>query len=412
MPESADSSLLFWMLATAIALLVLCLALLLVVLTRRVPDPEPGLRMLAQQLAGQISHQQQVARDSAELARENRHEIVGSVGDFGANLGGQMTRLQELLDRQMSTMRQENHERLEAMRLTVDERLQSTLEQKLGESFRLVAERLEQVQRGLGEMQHLAADVGDLKRVLTNVKTRGIWGEAQLAAALEQLFAPSQYETNVEVVPGSGERVEFALKLPGGEQPLWLPIDAKFPREDYERLLQARDDNDPKAADAAARKLEARLRQDARTISSKYVRPPHSTDFGLMFLPVEGLFAEAAGRPGLLEALQHDWRVIVAGPTTLAAILSSLHMGLKTLAIEQRSGEIRLLLATVKTEFGQFGQMLAKTRQQLEKAAGSIGDAESRSRAISRRLTEVEELPKVAGPDKSPSENSKSDIST
>lgn len=261
-------------------------------------------------------------------------------------------------------------------------------------------------------MQHLAADVGDLKRVLTNVKTRGIWGEAQLAAALEQLFAPSQYETNVEVVPGSGERVEFALKLPGGEQPLWLPIDAKFPREDYERLLQARDDNDPKAADAAARKLEARLRQDARTISSKYVRPPHSTDFGLMFLPVEGLFAEAAGRPGLLEALQHDWRVIVAGPTTLAAILSSLHMGLKTLAIEQRSGEIRLLLATVKTEFGQFGQMLAKTRQQLEKAAGSIGDAESRSRAISRRLTEVEELPKVAGPDKSPSENSKSDIST
>lgn len=394
MIEPSNFPSLLWLLVAVLVLLVLAIILLIVLLTRKTPDPEPGLRMLAQQLAAQIGHQQQSARDAADAARENRHELVGSVQDLGRGLGHQVNRLQETVERQLNMQRQENNERLEAMRQTVDERLQVTLEQKLGDSFRLVSERLEQVQRGLGEMQHLAGDVGDLKRVLTNVKTRGIWGEAQLAAALEQLFAPAQYGVNVEVVPGSGERVDFALKLPGSRQhPLWLPIDAKFPREDYERLLLAQDANDPAAAETAARKLETRLRQEARSISTKYVVPPHSTDFGLLYLPVEGLFAEMARRPGLFDGLQNDYRIIIAGPTTLAAMLSSLQMGLRTLAVEQRSGEIRRLLSTVRTEFSQFGDMLARTRAQLEKAAGNIGDAESRSRAITRRLDDVESLP-------------------
>ncbi len=384
---------LFWLLLALIVLAVICLGLLVVLLARRQPDPEPGLRLLAQQLAAQMQHQQESGRELSAVTRENRHELLGSVHDLSRSLGHQFGRLQETVDRQIGSMRQENHERMESIRQTVDEKLQVTLEQKLGESFRLVSERLEQVQRGLGEMQTLAADVGDLKRVLTNVKTRGIWGEAHLAAALEQLFAPGQYQTNVEIVPGSGERVDFALRLPGHAVPLWLPIDAKFPREDYDRLRRAHEAADQPSADAAGRRLETRIRQEAKSISTKYVVPPHSTDFGLLYLPVEGLFAEVARRPGLLEALQVDFRIMVVGPTTLAAILSSLQMGLKTMAVEQRSGEIRRLLTAVKTEFSQFGEMLARTRQQLEKAAGNIGDAENRSRAITRRLSDVEGLP-------------------
>ncbi len=399
MIETTEPQLLFWLLIVVGGLVVIGIGMLTVLLARRQPDPEPGLRMLAQQLAAQMHHQQESGKDLSAVTRESRHELLGSVHDLSHSLGHQFSRLQETVDRQIGSMRQENNERLESIRHTVDERLQTTLEQKLGESFRLVSERLEQVQRGLGEMQHLAADVGDLKRVLTNVKTRGVWGEAHLAAALEQLFAPGQYQRNVEVVPGSGERVDFALSLPGGAVPLWLPIDAKFPREDYERLLKAHEAADQGAADAAARKLEVRVRQEARSISSKYVVPPHSTDFGLLYLPVEGLFAEVARRPGLLDGLQTDFRIMIVGPTTLAAILSSLHMGLKTMAVEQRSGEIRRLLTSVKTEFGQFGEMLAKTRQQLEKAAGNIGDAENRSRAITRRLSDVEGLPKPGAPD-------------
>lgn len=392
MPET-EPQWLFWLLLALLVLAVICLGLLVVLLARRQPDPEPGLRLLAQQLAAQMQHQQESGRELSAVTRENRHELLGSVHDLSRSLGHQFGRLQETVDRQIGSMRQENHERMEAIRQTVDEKLQVTLEQKLGESFRLVSERLEQVQRGLGEMQTLAADVGDLKRVLTNVKTRGVWGEAHLAAALEQLFAPGQYQTNVEIVPGSGERVDFALRLPGHAVPLWLPIDAKFPREDYERLLKAHEAADQAGADAAGRRLETRIRQEARSISSKYVVPPHSTDFGLLYLPVEGLFAEVARRPGLLEALQAEFRIMIVGPTTLAAILSSLQMGLKTMAVEQRSGEIRRLLIAVKTEFGQFGEMLARTRQQLEKAAGNIGDAENRSRAITRRLSDVEGLP-------------------
>ncbi len=416
--STSDPALLLWLaLAT---LLIACLAcvLLIALLIRRQPDPEPGLRLLAQQLAGQISHQRESARELAESARDNRQEISSSVRDLARTLSGQLgqsadlhtrradhlsgqfERLHELVDRQLDAIRTDNASRLEAMRRTVDEQLQTTLELKLGESFRLVSERLEQVQRGLGEMQHLAADVGDLKRVLSNVKTRGIWGEAQLAAILEQMFGASQYRANVEVVPGSGERVEFALALPGspGRAPLWLPIDAKFPREDYERLMLAQEASDGAGAEAAGRRLETRVRAEARSIRSRYIVPPHSTDFGMMFVPVEGLYAELARRPGLLDDLQRDHRVILAGPSTLAAILSSVQMGLKTLAIEQRSGEIRRLLGAVKVEFARFGETLAATRQQLEKAAGTIGHAETRSRAISRQLSEVEMLP-VSGSD-------------
>lgn len=407
-----ESAVLPWLIGSSVLLVVIAV-LLVLLLMRRVPDPDAGLRLLAQQLAGLIASQRESARELADAARDNRIELAGSVRDLGVSLNhqldqsaslqarrvdtlsSQLERLSGRVDHQLDAMRVDNAQRLEAMRRTVDEQLHTTLDQKLGESFRLVSERLEQVQRGLGEMQNLAGDVGDLKRVLTNVKTRGVWGEAQLAGVLAQLFHAGQYSANVEVVPGSGERVEFALALPGGSggAPLWLPIDAKFPRAEYERLMQAHEAADMAGAEAAAKRLETQLRQEARSIRSKYVCPPYSTDFGLLFVPVEGLFAELARRPGLLDELQRDYRIILAGPTTLAAILSSLQMGLRTLAIEERSGEIRSLLVAIRAEFGQFGGMLARTRQQLEKATGSIGDAEARSRAISRQLSEVESLP-------------------
>jgi DNA recombination protein RmuC len=261
-----------------------------------------------------------------------------------------------------------------------------------------VSERLEEVHRGLGEMRTLASDVGDLKRVLTNVKSRGVWGEVQLAALLEQMLVPEQYAVNVATVPGSGERVEFAIRLPGTAEdaPVWLPIDAKFPREDYERLLQAHEQADAPGAETAMRQLEQRLRLEAKSIREKYLSPPHTTDFALMFLPVEGLYAEAVRRPGLLDDLQRLHRVVIAGPTTLAAILSSLQMGFRTLAVEKRSSEVWQLLGAVKTEFGKFGDMVAKAREQVDKASRTLGSYETRSRAIERRLREVQALPETA----------------
>jgi DNA recombination protein RmuC len=261
-----------------------------------------------------------------------------------------------------------------------------------------VAERLEQVHQGLGEMQGLARDVGSLNRVLTNVKTRGIYGEVQLAGLLEQVFTPQQYAANVETVPGSGARVEFAIRLPGrGDEgtALWLPIDAKFPREDYERLLDAQDRADPQAAEAAARALEARLKAEARTIREKYVAAPHTTDFAILFVPTEGLYAEALRRPGLVEALQREHRVSLTGPTTLLATLSSLQMGFRTLALEKRSAEVWQVLGAVKTEFGKFGDVLAKTKKKLSEAASTIDAAEVRTRAMARQLKSVESLPEA-----------------
>jgi DNA recombination protein RmuC len=282
------------------------------------------------------------------------------------------------------------------MRATVDEKLHATLEQRLGESFKQVADRLEQVHKGLGEMQVLARDVGSLNRVLTNVKTRGIFGEVQLAGLLEQVFTPEQYATNVATVPGSAERVEFAIRLPGQRSdgaPLWLPIDAKFPREDYERLLDAQERADPVAAEVAAKAIENRLRLEARTISEKYVAPPHTTDFAILFVPTEGLYAEALRRPGLMESLQREHKVMLAGPTTLLATLNSLQMGFRTLALEKRSAEVWEVLGAVKTEFASFAAVLAKTRKKLDEASNTIELAERRTRVMVRELRTVEALP-------------------
>src|SRR5574340_696978 len=275
------------------------------------------------------------------------------------------------------------------MRAPVDEKLHATLEQRLGESFKQVAERLEQVHQGLGEMQTLARDVGSLNRVLTNVKSRGIYGEVQLAGLLEQVFTPEQYAANVETVPGSNARVEYAIRLPGRRDdgaPTWLPIDAKFPREDYERLLDAQERADPQAVEAAAKAIEARLRAEARTIRDKYVAPPHTTDFAILFVPTESLYAEALRRPGLVQALQREQRIVLAGPTTLLATLTSLQLGFRTLALERRSAEVWEVLGAVKTEFAKFGDVLAKTKRTLD-------DAAVRTRAMARQLKAVEALP-------------------
>ena len=309
-----------------------------------------------------------------------------------------LTEVRSAVEQRLTVLQQGNEQKLEQMRATVDEKLHATLEQRLGESFKQVAERLEQVHRGLGEMQGLARDVGSLNKVLNNVKTRGTFGETQLAGLLEQVFTPEQYGTNVETVPNTGARVEFAIRLPGQRAdgvPLWLPIDCKFPREDYERLVDAQNDADAAAAEAAAKAIELRLRAEAKTIREKYVSPPHTTDFGILFVPTEGLYAEALRRPGLVEALQREHRVMLAGPTTLLATLSSLQMGFRTLALEKRSVEVWEVLGAVKTEFGKFGDVLAKTKKKLDEASNNILQAEVRARAMSRELRTVEALPEA-----------------
>ena len=304
--------------------------------------------------------------------------------------------LRQVVESRLTQLQQGNEAKLEQMRATVDEKLHATLEQRLGESFKQVADRLEQVHKGLGEMQTLARDVGSLNRVLTNVKTRGIYGEVQLAGLLEQVFTAEQYAANVATVPGSSERVEFAIRLPGQRAdgvPLWLPIDAKFPREDYERLLEAQDRADPVGVETAGKAIENRLKLEARSIREKYVSPPHTTDFGILFVPTEGLYAEALRRPGLLEALQREHKVMLVGPTTLLATLTSLQMGFRTLALEQRSAEVWEVLGAVKTEFGKFGDVLAKTKKKLDEASKTIDAAEVRTRAMARQLRGVESLP-------------------
>ena len=300
------------------------------------------------------------------------------------------------VEESLKTLRQENAEKLEQMRRTVDEKLHETLERRLGESFKLVSERLEQVHKGLGEMQTLASGVGDLKRVLTNVKSRGIFGEVQLAALLEQVLTVEQYAANIATKPGSGERVEYAIRLPGRSDegtPVWLPVDAKFPREDYERLVDAQERADPEAAAAAALALERRIRAEAQTIAEKYLSPPHTTDFAILFVPVEGLYAEILRRPGLFEDIQRKHRVTVAGPTNLLAFLNSLQMGFRTLALEKRSSEVWQVLGAVKTEFDKFGDVLDKVRKKLDEASNQLDNTGVRTRAITRRLKTVQALP-------------------
>jgi DNA recombination protein RmuC len=348
---------------------------------------------------------QALAQRLAEDARKSREETTLALNHFGeqqqqrlAALGAEhekrMGEVRATLEAKLGAIQQDNAAKLEQMRATVDEKLQSTLETRLGQSFQLVSERLEAVQRGLGEMQSLATGVGDLKRVLTNVKTRGILGEVQLGSLLEQMLTAEQYESNVVTVPGSSERVEFAIRMPGqGEgEHILLPVDAKFPMEDYQRLLEAQEAADIEAAAIAGRALEVRVREEAKRIKGKYIAPPHTTDFAVLFLPTEGLFAEVIRRPGLFELLQREHRVTVAGPTTLSALLNSLQMGFRTLAIAKRSSEVWALLGAVKNEFGKFGVVLEKTRKQLDAARNSIDNAGVRTRAIERTLRDVESL--------------------
>jgi DNA recombination protein RmuC len=355
---------------------------------------------------------QRQASDASTAALQRQAEATSlALQRFSQTLNDQLRNLGETNERRLADVKQGvearltalqegNEKKLEQMRAVVDEKLQATLEQRLSESFRQVAERLDQVHRGLGEMQGLARDVGSLNRVLTNVKTRGTFGEVQLAGLLEQVFTPEQYARNVETVPGSGARVEFALKLPGRgdagagtDSTVWLPIDAKFPREDHERLLDAQERADAPAAEAAGRAIEQRLRLEARTIQSKYLAAPHTTEFGILFVPTEGLYAEALRRPGLFEALQREHRVTLAGPTTLLAMLGSLQMGFRTLALEKRSAEVWQVLGAVKTEFAKFGDVLAKTKKKLDEAASQIDAAQTRTRQMNRKLRSVEELP-------------------
>ena len=309
-----------------------------------------------------------------------------------------MAEVRSTMETQLAQLQQSNATKLDEMRQTVDEKLQTTLETRLGESFKQVAERLEQVYKGLGEMQTLAQGVGDLKHLLTNVKTRGMFGEAQLAALLEHVLSPEQYATQVATRPETRNAVDFAIKLPGrGDDgtPVWLPIDAKFPNEDYERLLDAQQRADAVAVEIAAKALEARIRLEAKGINEKYVEPPYTTDFAILFLPTEGLYAEVLRRPGLMEGLQRDYRVTLAGPTTLLAMLNSLQMGFRTLALEKRSSEVWQVLGAVKTEFGKFGDVLARVKEQTQTVLNTLDKAQTRTNVLNRRLRGVEALPEV-----------------
>ena len=323
-----------------------------------------------------------------------------------------LTEMRGTLETQLAQLQLNNAAKLDEMRQTVDEKLQTTLQARLGESFKQVADRLEQVHKGLGEMNTLAQGVGDLKHLLTNVKTRGMFGEAQLASLLEQVMAPDQYAAQHATRPGSKNRVDFAIKLPGRSedgQPVWLPIDAKFPNEDYERLLEAQSKADAIQAELCSKALEARVRLEAKSITEKYVEPPYTTDFAILFLPTEGLYAEVLRRPGLIESLQRDFRVTLAGPTTLMAMLNSLQMGFRTLALEKRSSEVWQVLGAVKTEFGKFGDVLARVKEQTQSVLNTLDKAQTRSNVMHRALRQVEALPEGQVPGLLPNEAEESD---
>ena len=365
---------------------------------------------LAQYHAATVQHLDAMRKQIGENAAVGRDEQARSLKRVADSLnqalasmteanGQRMLEVRATLEHKIRDLQTDNGQRLEEMRKTVDEKLHATLETRLSESFRQVSERLERVHQGLGEMQQLAIGVGDLKRVLTNVKTRGTWGEVQLEMLLEQVLTVDQYAKNVETVSGTNARVEFAIKLPGqvdGGKPVWLPIDAKFPKEQYERLLDAADRADAEGVLKFGMELERAVRSEAKTICDKYVSPPQTTDFAILFLPTEGLYAEVMRRPGLSDDLQRTLRVTIAGPSTLSAILNSLQMGFRTLALEKRSSEVWQVLGAVKTEFGKFGDVLAATKMTLERAAKNIENAEVRSRQMARKLKSVEALPSEA----------------
>ncbi|MDP3796195.1 MAG: DNA recombination protein RmuC [Polaromonas sp.] len=421
-------------------ILLLANLLLLVWLLVRKPADSGRTELLAGMAAGHDRVERELRREIADSARNGRQELASIFATFQQTLVQQsaeairtqnsqidafaqqlallqktlsdtlttqlqsvsesnarrMVEVRETLEKQLAQLQQTNSAKLDEMRKTVDEKLQTTLETRLGESFKQVADRLEQVHKGLGEMQTLAQGVGDLKHLLTNVKTRGIFGEAQLSALLEQVFTVDQYAAQVITRRGGKNPVDFAIKLPGRSdagEPLWLPIDAKFPNEDYERLLDAQQRADVLGAEVAGKALEVRIRIEARSISEKYIEPPYTTDFAILFLPTEGLYAEVLRRPGLMESLHRDHRITLAGPTTLLAMLTSLQMGFRTLALEKRSSEVWQVLGAVKTEFAKFGDVLAKVKSQTETVLNTLSSAEQRSRVMGKALRNVEALP-------------------
>lgn len=421
--------------ALALASVVLLVALLM----RKPPVPDTGR---AELMAASERVERELRREISESSRGLRGELTHTLATFQETLtrqGQEATRTQNAqidafsqqltlmqktladtlasqlqslseanarrlaevratLETQLASMQQTNAAKLEEMRKTVDEKLQTTLETRLGESFRQVAERLEQVHKGLGQMQTLAQGVGDLQRVLTNVKTRGMFGEVQLEALLEQVLTLEQYGKQVETKPRSNQRVDFAIRFPGRSAdgvPVWLPIDAKFPREDYERLLDAQDRADVAGVDSAGRALEVRIREEARSICEYYLCPPHTTDFAILFLPIESLYAEVLRRPGLMDRIQRDYRVTLAGPTTLLAMLNSLHMGFRTLALEQQASEVWKVLGAVKTEFERYGEWVARIKEQVQKAADTVDKADTRTKMMRRALKNVEALPET-----------------
>jgi len=389
--------------ALALGLLAGCTLLLVAVWRRSRNDLGVQISGLQrnQESADRVLREE-LARSRSELAEHTRHlreEVSGSVRGVGEGVEKRLDEVRTTIDRRLLSLQQENEKKLEQMRAVVDEKLQGTLEKRLGEAFQQVSHRLEAVHKGLGEMQNLAVGVGDLKKVLSNVKTRGTFGETTLESLLDQTLAPTQWERQVQVKRGSAERVDFAVRLPGAEadetQPVWLPIDAKFPQEDHARLIAAQEQGDPVAAEAAAKALEQVIRTEARRIRDKYIAPPTTTEFAVLFLPTESLYAEVLRRPGLAEWLQVDCRVTVAGPMTVLALLNSLKMGFRTLAIQKRSAEVTRILGSVKAEFGKFGDLLDKVQKQLDAATNTITSASTRSRTIERKLDRVQQLPET-----------------
>jgi DNA recombination protein RmuC len=357
---------------------------------------QSGRTELGATLAQQAQAMQQQLAGMAGAQTEQMQYFGDRLAELGKSNEQRLDSVRASVEQRLDVLRSENAQKLEAMRATVDEKLQTTLDVRLGESFRQVSDRLEQVHKGLGEMQTLALGVGDLRRMLTNVKTRGGWGEVQLGTLLGEMLSPAQFAQNVPTRPGSGDRVEYAVKLPGRRDdgvPCWLPIDAKFPLDDYQRLQDAIERADGSAVENARKSLEAFFKAEAKSIRGKYVEPPHTTDFAILFIPTEGLYAEAMARPGLADALQREHRVMLCGPMNLAAMLNSLQLGFRTLAIEQRSTEVWAVLGAVKTEFGKFGQILVKTKERLDQVGSTLEEAARKSTTITRKLRDVESLP-------------------
>src|SRR6058998_3312202 len=368
-------------------------AVIIFLLSRRKPGGvESELVNRLEMLDRAQERAERIIREEMSRGREENANVAKAQRE---ELGKSLESVRSTVDLRLKELQEDNSKQIDKMRATVDEKLQGTLEKRLGESFKLVSDRLEQVHQGLGAMQQLASDVGGLQKVLTNVKMRGGWGEVQLGTLLEQLLTPEQFARNVKTREEAAERVEFAIKLPGDENgaPVWLPIDAKFPTEDYHRLIAAQERGDASAIEEAMKSLDMQLRRSAKDICQKYINPPRTTDFALMFLPTEGLYAEAIRRVGLAEQVQRDCRVVFAGPTTLAALLNSLQMGFRTFAIQKRSSEVWNLLAGVKTEFAKFGDALSKVKDKLDQAASDMDKVAVRSRVITKKLRDVEELP-------------------